>query len=357
MGETIGMREGSGKKRGISGSTLKLVAVAAMLIDHIAAVVLARQIMDSGYLMAVYKGGTAYADWVGDYGTLYQAYMIMRAIGRLGFPIFCFLLVEGFRKTRNVKRYGLRLGLFALISEIPFNLALTGEMTASRYQNVFLTLFLGLFALCIYRFFGRCRELGRLGRLPKGIWLLFFIMGVVLPGGYFGIWLGIKIFHTGRAVKDYLSRTVVFPVEFIVICIALCVVLAVFFVLYGKYYEKREEGRDRVRVLSADLTALALIMCLADFLHTDYAGAGVLTVTAMYVFRKNRIWAMAAGCAVLTFMAQNEVFAFFALIPAALYNGERGLKMKYFFYAFYPVHLLLLYLIAVWLGLGAVVPL
>lgn len=161
MEEAIDMREisgeGSGKRRGISGSTLKLVAVAAMLTDHIAAVVLARQIMDSGYLMAVYKGGTAYADWARDYGTLYQAYMIMRAIGRLGFPIFCFLLVEGFQKTRNVKKYGLRLGLFALISEIPFNLALTGEVTASGYQNVFLTLFLGLFALCTFRFFERCQ--------------------------------------------------------------------------------------------------------------------------------------------------------------------------------------------------------
>lgn len=367
MEGTIGMREVSGerpgKKREISGSTLKLTAVAAMLIDHIAAVILVRQIMDSGYLTALYGGATAYEEWMRNNGTLYQVYMVMRTLGRLGFPIFCFLLVEGFQKTRSVKKYGLRLGLFALISEVPFNLAFTGEVTASGYQNVFLTLFLGLFALCCYRFLERCREMGRLGRLPRGVWLLFLVLGTVLPGIYFGIWLGTKLFHTGRGVRDYLSRAVIFPVRFIIPCAVLCVALAIFYVLYGKYYAVKEEGRDRVRVLSADLTALVLLMCLADFLYTDYAGFGVLTVTVMYVFRRNRTGAsaragtMAAGCTVLTLMALNEAFAFVAAVPAALYNGERGLKMKYFFYAFYPVHLLALYLIAVWLGIGDVTPL
>ena len=64
--------------------------------------------------------------------------------------------------------------------------------------------------------------------------------------------------------------------------------------------------------------------------------------------------AITAGCAVLTIMSIAEITSFFALIPIALYNGKRGLKMKYFFYVFYPAHLLLLYLIALLLGLGTV---
>jgi hypothetical protein len=51
-------------------------------------------------------------------------------------------------------------------------------------------------------------------------------------------------------------------------------------------------------------------------------------------------------------MALNEITAFFVLIPIALYNGRRGLKMKYFFYAFYPAHLLILWLIAAAMGMG-----
>ncbi|MGN0167609.1 MAG: TraX family protein, partial [Acetatifactor sp.] len=55
---------------------------------------------------------------------------------------------------------------------------------------------------------------------------------------------------------------------------------------------------------------------------------------------------------VLTLMSFSEFTAFFALIPVALYNGRRGLKMKYFFYAFYPVHLLLIWLVALLMGMG-----
>ena len=54
-------------------------------------------------------------------------------------------------------------------------------------------------------------------------------------------------------------------------------------------------------------------------------------------------------------MSLSEVYALFAVLPIALYNGQRGMKMKYFFYAFYPVHLLLLYAAAVLLGLGSVI--
>ena len=61
---------------------------------------------------------------------------------------------------------------------------------------------------------------------------------------------------------------------------------------------------------------------------------------------------MLAGCIVLTLMSFSEITAFLALIPVALYNGRRGLKMKYFFYAFYPVHLLLIWLAALMMGTG-----
>ena len=112
-------------KKGLTGSTLKIIAMIAMLIDHIGAAVLVRVIRSTGDM------------------SLYEGYAILRKIGRIAFPIFCFLLVEGFIHTKNVKKYAIRLGLFALISEIPFNLAFYGEVFHSG-KNVFFTLLIGL---------------------------------------------------------------------------------------------------------------------------------------------------------------------------------------------------------------------
>lgn len=105
-----------GKYKGnyFSGSTLKIIAMLSMLIDHIAAV-----LVDS----------RAYPE-------LYGA---MREIGRLAFPVFCFLIVEGYFNTKNVKKYVGRLLIFGVISEIPFDLAIFGRPgTEFAHQNVFL---------------------------------------------------------------------------------------------------------------------------------------------------------------------------------------------------------------------------
>lgn len=105
---------------GLSGSTLKILAVISMLIDHTAAILL--------------QPSQPY-------------YTLCRSLGRLAFPIFCFLLVEGYIHTRDVKKYGLRLFWFAMLSEIPFDLAFSGSILNLYYQNVFFTLLLGLVVL------------------------------------------------------------------------------------------------------------------------------------------------------------------------------------------------------------------
>ena len=74
----------------------------------------------------------------------------MRMIGRVAFPIFCFLLIQGFLHTHDVKKYAARLFAFALISELPFDLAFKGKIDFS-YQNVFFTLFIGLMTMIAFR--------------------------------------------------------------------------------------------------------------------------------------------------------------------------------------------------------------
>ena len=99
------------KKFGVSGSTLKIMALVIMLIDHIGAVIVMRTMSAPGF----------------DHDFWGSLYWPLRYVGRLAFPVFCFLLVEGFSYTSNVKKYLGRIILFALISEIPVDLALTGQ--------------------------------------------------------------------------------------------------------------------------------------------------------------------------------------------------------------------------------------
>ena len=251
-------------RKGISGSTLKLIAVITMVIDHVGAVVLARLLMASGYKSAYYSSDiNDLAEWLIANENLYMIYSVTRFIGRIAFPIFCFLLVEGFMRTGNAKKYALRLGIFALISEIPFDLALSSAVFEWTYQNVFFTLFIG------------------------------FVTMMVL---------------------DYIERT---------------------------------EWPFFAKALSSGAILLAGA-ALAEVLGTDYGAKGVLAILALYLFRRSRQWQLVAGCAAFLW----EMPALLGFIPIAFYNGKRGMKLKYFFYAFYPVHLVILYLIAAALGVG-----
>ncbi|NLN82257.1 MAG: hypothetical protein GX136_06930 [Clostridiales bacterium] len=105
------------RQRGILTSfSLKCIALSCMLIDHTAYVLVRHQ----------------------------QIYIIMRIIGRISFPLFCFLIVEGYFHTRSLKRYLMRLFVFALVSEAPFDMALYNGIFNLKKQNVFFTLFVGL---------------------------------------------------------------------------------------------------------------------------------------------------------------------------------------------------------------------
>lgn len=115
----------------LSGSMLKVIALCCMILDHTA-------------MMLIPRDGEVLFQLAGHTITLYK---MMRLIGRLAFPIFAFLLVEGFVHTHDRKKYGIRLFLFALISEIPWNLAFSGSWHFVR-QNVFFTLFFGYLGIC-----------------------------------------------------------------------------------------------------------------------------------------------------------------------------------------------------------------
>ena len=132
------------QNKSIDGSTIKIIAMAAMLIDHIGAALIGRIAAANGLLSVNWDDLVLFFQQEPLISTLF---IITRLIGRIAFPIFCFLLVEGFCHTRNKYRYAFRLLLFALISEIPFDLAINAVPFETGYQNVYFTLFFGLAAL------------------------------------------------------------------------------------------------------------------------------------------------------------------------------------------------------------------
>lgn len=126
----------SEKKYSISGAFLKNAAYISMFTDHFFAVVF------TAYMYAPIPHAIR---------NTYSIYQIGRAVGRTAFILFTYMAVEGFIHTRSRAKYLLRLGAFALISEIPFDLAIEGCFFTMRSQNVYFTLFLGVLALCLIK--------------------------------------------------------------------------------------------------------------------------------------------------------------------------------------------------------------
>ena len=122
----------------LSGSGLKLIAVISMLADHFAVAFYSAESFLAEPMFSVFTKGIT-------------LYFMLRSVGRLAFPLFCFLMAEGFYYTKNLKKYILTILGFALISEIPFNLMVNGKVFFFGKQNVFFTLFFGALILYILK--------------------------------------------------------------------------------------------------------------------------------------------------------------------------------------------------------------
>ncbi|MCM1308075.1 MAG: conjugal transfer protein TraX [Butyrivibrio sp.] len=106
-------------RKTLSGQGLKIIAAAAMLTDH----------------LAVVLSPCGLPSW---------AYLTMRGIGRISFPIYCFMLVTGFTYTRSVPKYLGRLAALAVLSEVPYDMANFGVFFYPAKNNVLFTFVLAL---------------------------------------------------------------------------------------------------------------------------------------------------------------------------------------------------------------------
>lgn len=239
------------EKRGLSADAVKLIAAAAMLIDHI-------------------------SECFGTRGSF--MWTVMHCVGRITAPVMCFFIAEGFHYTKNVKKYLLRLGIFAVISWFPY-------------------VFMGF------------------GRLP-----VYFEGGNVL-----------LIFRQSIMYTFFLGllELVIIHSEWLKIPLKL--------------------------LLTAGIVYLSFL--------GDWSFAAILFILVFDRFRGNFRWqALAFTVAVgfeylvLITLYRNppmdvlfQLGAIFALIPLYFYNGKRGKSgqknrqlVKWFFYVFYPLHMLVL---------------
>lgn len=128
---------------GISGSTVKLLAVAAMVLDHVAWLFIDRLLKSYGFpsfpqIAPLYNIKACLPVYILSY--------LFHIIGRIAFPLFLFLLTEGVRHTKDIRRYGATFLIFAFASEIPYDLFVSGAVNM-QHQNVFFTLFLAMIAV------------------------------------------------------------------------------------------------------------------------------------------------------------------------------------------------------------------
>jgi len=219
------------------------------------------------------------------WATVVPGNMWLTNIGRMAFPIFAFMLVEGFYHTKNVKKYLLRLLIGAIISEIPFNLMYGGSVFYPYHQNVMWPFLLSV--LCMWA----------TETIKKKNKILGYILGVLI-------------------------------------------------------------------------FLLAAVLGFAGML--DYYGFGILMVAVFYFFRGDAWWLkllqivglyyinveMLGGMSIdvplfgRTFEIVQQGIAVMAMIPILLYNGKQGYHSKWFQYTcylFYPAHMLVLSLIALFL--------
>ena len=216
-------------KKFLSNFDLKIIAIITMTIDHIGAIV-------------------------------YPNIDIFRIIGRISFPIFTFLLVEGFKHTSNKLKYFLRLILFAIITQPIY------DYTFNNHElNILFTFSLSFLLLSSLEFIKKI-----ISKYSKGI-------------------------------ENYLYKTVFYSLIYI------------------------------------------LFTLFSIILNVDYQALGISLVFIFYLVPNLYLSFLLYLLAVI-FLATNTIqfYSLLSFLFIYMYNGEKGKNIKYFFYLYYPLHLLIL---------------
>lgn len=158
-----------------------------------------------------------FCDHFGD--AFFGHFSFLNLIGRLAFPIFAFQISEGFIHTKNIKKYFIRLGIFALLAQIPFSLFCYKFLGTGLSLNIFFTLFLGLLSIYLYDY-----TLKLSSKNPKnspinmfiGLIIVFLISYIAqLLNTDYGMW-GVLVIFSFYLFKN---NKLLMILSFIILCI------------------------------------------------------------------------------------------------------------------------------------------
>ena len=159
------------KFEGISSFTLHILAMTLMLCDHL-------------------------------WATLFPAQEWLTCIGRMAFPIFAFMIVEGYSHTSNVRKYILRLFAFAIISEVPFNLIYGSSVIFPFHQNVLWTFLIALLSINLIEKTKAAKKWWLTCLVVIATVLVDFLLGTIAMVDYFGAGvLTVLVFYFFRERK------------------------------------------------------------------------------------------------------------------------------------------------------------
>lgn len=219
-------------------------------------------------------------------------FSILNLIGRIAFPIFAFQISEGFTHTKNVKKYLLRLGIFALISQVPFSLFLHKFTNINSLSlNVFFTLFLGLLSISLYDYVLKLfkQPYNEKSNIQQNI--------KTNSKNFIGMLLGLIIALLMASIAQFICTDYG----------AWGVLLVFTFYLF--------RNNRVLKIISFILLVILKYLCLLISSNFYYITLLLTIATMLPIFFID------------------------------LYNGKQGKKIKYLLYWFYPLHLLALYLI------------
>lgn len=284
----------------LSSYALKIIALVSMLVDHAAYAIELAGIMEASL-----------------------PYYLLRAFGRLAFPLYAFLLVIGFEKTKDRARYLTRLCLFAVISQIPYSFALSERNYGSwscissfrfRYDAGFLLVLVLLTAALIL--IGREQELFPLSLSASGACLLSGMR--LLIGGWLLIGEDLNVLYT--------------------------LACSLSFILVLDMIKNRQRHSALTLIAAAAACAAVCVLILGS---SDYGYFGLLLVVLLYCFRGRRrlqalmtaLWGLVVY---MPFGPGGAAYSFAATCLAAglilVYSGEQGRRSRLFYWA-YPAHL------------------